>query len=88
MRVAGLSIGETRERREGMKWLGIILALFLLVAVAGCTSTQKGATIGGLAGAGIGAGIGSLSSHAGAGALIGGVGGAVAGALIGNAMED
>ena len=59
----------------------------VLIASAGCTGTQKGATIGGLAGAGLGAIIGYQSGHLAEGALIGGGVGAAGGALTGDAME-
>ncbi len=70
----------------------IIIYLMVLtisiVFVCGCTTTQQGATIGGLGGAGLGAIIGNQIAHQSwAGAAIGGVGGAVAGALIGSQME-
>lgn len=59
-----------------------------LVALLGCSTTQKGAAIGTVAGAGLGAIIGHQSGHAGAGALIGGLGGAAAGALAGEQMDS
>lgn len=49
--------------------------------------TQRGATLGGLAGAVAGGLIGDHNGEAGAGAAIGGVVGAVAGGLLGNANE-
>lgn len=48
---------------------------------------QRGATVGGLAGAVIGAVIGDNNNEAGAGAAIGGVVGAVAGGVLGNAAD-
>lgn len=63
----------------------IVLALALLV-VSGCTSTQKGAGLGGLIGAGTGAIIGHQSGHTKEGALIGAAAGAAGGALIGDQM--
>ena len=48
---------------------------------------QRGATVGGLAGAALGAIIGDNSGEAGAGAAIGGVVGAVAGGVLGNAAD-
>ena len=48
---------------------------------------QRGATVGGIAGAALGAIIGDNSGEAGAGAAIGGVAGAVAGGLLGNAAD-
>lgn len=68
--------------------IGLLILLSLLVAITGCTKTEKGAVIGGLGGAGLGAIIGNQVHHqAWAGAGIGGVAGAVAGAIIGNQME-
>ena len=65
-------------------------AIILLVcfALTGCTGTQKGATIGGVAGAALGGIIGYQSGHAVEGALIGGGVGAAGGALTGDAMDD
>ncbi len=59
----------------------------LMVCVCGCTSTQQGATIGGVVGAGSGYLIGDANGDNGAtGAVIGGVVGAGAGGLIGHEM--
>lgn len=69
------------------KYISILVLLALLSLVTGCTTTQEGAVIGGLGGAGLGAIIGNQSGHAAGGAAIGGVAGAVAGALIGSQME-
>lgn len=69
------------------KGICLILLMLLLVTVSGCTTTEKGAVVGGLGGAGLGAIIGNQSGHLAGGAAIGGVAGAVAGALIGNQME-
>ena len=69
------------------KYTVIALLLVLVVAVVGCTNTQKGAGIGTLIGAGAGAIIGHQSGHAAEGALIGGVAGAAGGALIGDATD-
>jgi hypothetical protein len=63
----------------------ILLACF---ALAGCTGTQKGATIGGIAGAALGGIIGYQNGHGVEGALIGGGVGAAGGALAGDAMEE
>lgn len=68
------------------RYISLVLLLSLL-PIMGCTTTEKGAVIGGLGGAGLGAVIGNQSGNAGAGAAIGGVAGAVAGAIIGNQME-
>lgn len=70
-----------------MKKHALFTVLVLLVFVAGCTGTQKGAGIGTLVGAGAGAIIGHQSGHTTEGALIGGAVGAAGGALVGDAME-
>ncbi len=62
------------------------LAVFL-VAGFGCTSTQKGATLGGGAGAIIGGIIGKQTGNTAAGAIIGAAVGGAAGAYIGNYMD-
>ena len=69
-----------------MKKIAIVfLACF---ALAGCTDTQKGATIGGVGGAAIGGIIGYQSGHGAEGALIGGGVGAAGGALAGDSMDE
>lgn len=70
-----------------MKKYSILVVLLVLVLIAGCTGTQKGAGIGTLLGAGAGAIIGHQSGKTAEGALIGGAVGAAGGALIGDAME-
>ena len=65
----------------------ILMIVLASVALAGCTGTQKGATIGGLAGAALGGIIGYQSGHGVEGALIGGGVGAAGGALTGDAMD-
>ena len=70
-----------------MKKYSLVAILLLVVAIAGCTGTQKGAGIGTLIGAGAGAIIGNQSGHAAEGALIGGAAGAAGGALVGDSME-
>ena len=67
-----------------MKYLVILLICAGLFY--GCTTTQKGAGIGTLIGAGTGAIIGHQSGRGAEGALIGGAAGAAGGALIGDAM--
>lgn len=62
--------------------------VFASVLLVGCTGTQKGATIGGVAGAALGGIIGYQSGHGAEGALIGGGVGAAGGALTGDAMEN
>lgn len=64
-----------------------ILIMTLALLSAGCTTTQKGATIGTVAGAGVGAIIGHQSGNRDKGALIGGATGALGGALVGNTMK-
>ena len=67
----------------------LVMCLVLLIASA-CENTpkwQKGAIIGGAAGAGAGAIIGHQSDHKGEGALIGAAVGAVAGGLIGDQLD-
>jgi hypothetical protein len=73
-------------RSEAMKKFAGVLMICLVCS--GCTGTQKGATVGGLLGAGLGTIIGYQSGHAGEGALIGGAVGAAGGALAGDAMEE
>jgi len=66
------------------------ITLFLLIGLVsflGCTTTQKGAGVGAVAGGGLGAIIGHQSGHTTEGALIGAGAGAVAGALIGEQMD-
>ncbi len=55
----------------------------------GCetTSTQEGAVVGGMLGAGTGAIIGHQTGHQGEGALIGAAAGALTGALIGDQVD-
>ena len=66
-----------------MKHLIIAVTMTGLAALAGCTSTERGAVVGGATGAAIG---GIASGDVG-GAVVGGAVGAVAGALIGRASE-
>jgi uncharacterized protein YcfJ len=77
--------------------MSLLRVLFPLLAVsliawtpqnAGAqVQTQRGATMGGLAGAVVGGLIGDKNNEAGAGAAIGGVVGAVTGGLLGNAAD-
>jgi hypothetical protein len=62
----------------------LFIALALIVPLAACTPTEKGAVIGGASGAAIGAAVANDSTE---GAIIGGAVGGVAGALIGRAAE-
>ncbi len=57
---------------------------FLLM---GCTTTEKGAAIGGASGAVLGGIIGHQSGHGGTGAAIGAATGAVGGMLVGEKMD-
>lgn len=70
-----------------MKRLVYVMVALSIAALAGCTTTQKGAGLGTLLGAGTGAIIGHQSGRTKEGALIGGAVGAAAGALTGSAME-
>jgi outer membrane protein OmpA-like peptidoglycan-associated protein len=68
----------------------MFVALVTSVSLASCAEMQhwqKGAAIGGAAGAGTGAIIGAQSDHTAGGALIGGAVGAVAGGLIGRQLD-
>jgi hypothetical protein len=62
----------------------IMLLMALLVPLAACSQTEKGAAVGGLGGAAIGAAVANDPVE---GAVVGGAVGAVAGALIGRANE-
>ena len=64
-----------------------VITLACVIAFTGCTTTQQGAGLGTLIGAGTGAIIGHQSGHGTEGALIGAAAGAAGGALIGDAME-
>ena len=65
----------------------ILLLMLLPFILISCTTTQKGAAIGGLGGAAIGGIIGHQSGHGTEGALIGAGVGAVSGALVGEKMD-
>lgn len=62
----------------------LILAVAAVAALAGCSATERGATVGAIGGAAVGA---AVNDDAAEGAVIGGVAGAAAGALIGRASE-
>ncbi len=64
----------------------IFLALSVL-AMAGCTTTQQGTTIGGVTGAAIGGIVGHQSGHGVGGAAIGAAAGGLGGYMIGDKME-
>ena len=75
-------IDDTRSGENEMKsnrLMSLLLVIFLLSAVAGCSDTGLGAA----AGAGGGALVGSAVGHPWLGALVGGTGGAVVGHEIG-----
>lgn len=61
--------------------------LVLLIGLAGCTTAQKGAVIGGGTGAVAGGVIGHQSGHKVEGAAIGAGIGAVSGAVVGEQLE-
>jgi len=65
----------------------LLVTVLLGFFVIGCTTTQKGAAIGTVTGAGIGGIIGHQSGKGAQGAAIGGAAGALGGALIGNQMK-
>ncbi|MGB3415846.1 MAG: glycine zipper domain-containing protein [Mesorhizobium sp.] len=62
----------------------ILVLAALLLPIAACSQTERGAAIGGLGGAAIGSAVANDPVE---GAVIGGAIGAVGGALIGNASE-
>jgi hypothetical protein len=64
--------------------LALLLAIFLLVGIAGCSDTGIGAGLG----AGGGALVGSAVGHPWLGALVGGAGGAVVGHEIGKNQNN
>ena len=64
-----------------------VLAVFLLLVLTGCTTTQKGATAGALGGAALGGIIGHQSGHGGEGAAMGAAAGALTGYIIGDKIE-
>ena len=65
----------------------ILFLMLSVVVLTGCTTTQKGATVGGLGGAALGGIIGHQSDHGVEGAAIGGAVGAVGGMLVGEHMD-
>src|SRR5262245_6978540 len=66
----------------------LVAGLVIAVACMGCqNNTQRGAALGGLAGAGVGAIVGKQLGNTGAGALVGAGSGALAGGLLGNAQD-
>ena len=75
-----------------MKLYGILAAILILALTSNPamaqSHTDRGAVLGGLAGALAGAGIGEHNDNAGAGALIGGAVGLITGAAIGNSRDQ
>ncbi len=71
-----------------MRTIKISVLILCVIMCYGCTTTQKGATVGVLTGAGLGAIIGHQSGHAGEGAAIGAAVGGLGGALIGDQMDE
>lgn len=65
------------------KHMWVLLAVTLL----GCTTTQKGASIGTVAGAAIGGIVGHQSGHGAEGAAIGGAAGALGGYVVGDKLK-
>ncbi|VAX35119.1 hypothetical protein MNBD_UNCLBAC01-2112 [hydrothermal vent metagenome] len=65
----------------------IVLLVLLSFVLMGCTTTQKGTSIGAVTGAALGGIIGHQSGNAGAGAAIGGAAGALGGYVIGDKMK-
>ena len=65
----------------------LVVLMVASVALMGCTTTQKGAAIGGASGAVLGGIIGHQSGQGPTGAAIGAGVGAVSGALIGEQMD-
>ncbi|MBI5117805.1 cell envelope biogenesis protein OmpA [Candidatus Poribacteria bacterium] len=66
----------------------LAVALLLAFVVVSCTTTEKGAVVGGALGAGTGAIIGHQTGSTAGGALIGGAVGAVGGGLIGHEIDE
>ncbi len=64
-----------------------VFAVIVGLAVAGCTTTEKAATVGGLGGATLGGIIGHQTGDDVAGAAIGGVVGSVGGMVMGEHMQ-
>jgi len=71
-----------------MKIINAVFILGFVLMMAGCTTTQKAATAGTVAGAGIGGIIGHQSGNAGVGVAIGGVIGGLGGYIVGDQMEE
>jgi hypothetical protein len=69
--------------------LSIGTAVLTCLALSGCAATHadRGATVGGLGGAGLGALIGEASGHGVEGALLGGAAGMLTGAVVGDSID-
>ena len=70
-----------------MRKLVILVLLVGVVALYGCTTMQKGAGLGAVAGGGLGAIIGHQSGRTTEGAIIGAAAGGLTGALVGEKMD-
>ena len=66
----------------------MVLQLIALVTLMGCTTTQKGATMGTIAGATVAGIVGHQTGHAAEAATIGGVIGGLGGYLIGDKIKS
>ena len=69
------------------KAVALTILILMPLSIIGCTTTQKGAAVGGLGGAALGGIIGHQSGHGGEGAAIGAAVGAISGALVGEQMD-
>jgi uncharacterized protein YcfJ len=63
------------------------ILLVMLFTIVGCTTVQKGAGVGAVAGGALGAIIGHQSGETAEGAAIGAAAGAIGGALLGEQLE-
>ena len=71
-----------------MKNVIMLLGLIGVCLASGCTTTEKGAAVGGLGGATLGGIIGHQSGHGVEGAAIGGAAGVIGGMIVGEKMQD
>lgn len=74
-------------RLSRMARVPLLAGAIVVLAALGCTTTQKGAAIGGGTGAVAGAVIGHQSGHRNEGAAIGAGVGALSGALVGEQLD-
>ncbi len=86
-RLAVINRSHHGSDRTGILRLLALATIVLIPVTARSQSTQRGAALGGLAGAVTGGLIGNRNNNAGAGAAIGGVIGAVTGGVLGNAND-